>query len=125
MRRTFSIFSGTIVSEGQRVDCKVRATKTTFDGDPSIPPELSDYSVMESSATSKLPDGDYEILTNGKAIKVRRKGGRFLGGYSGSSTGKSQHARLKRGTVAHNCTQIAPKAPYFCVWLRWFTSVNH
>jgi hypothetical protein len=30
------IFSGTIVGEGQRVECKIRATKTTLDGDPSV-----------------------------------------------------------------------------------------
>jgi len=28
------VFSGTIVGEGQRVECKVRATKTTLDTPP-------------------------------------------------------------------------------------------
>jgi hypothetical protein len=73
------VFSGTIVGEGQRVECKIRATKTTLDGDSSAPPAFSNYSVMESSATSKLSEGDYEIVANGETIKVRRKNGQFLG----------------------------------------------
>jgi hypothetical protein len=72
------IFSGTIVGEGQRVECKVRATKTTLDGDPSVPPAFSEYSIMESNETAKLPDGDYEVLANGEIHKVRRTAGRFV-----------------------------------------------
>jgi hypothetical protein len=73
------ISSGTIVGENQQVECKVRATKTTLGGDPSIPPEFSDYRIMDSDVTDRLPDGDYELLVNGQRIRLRRNGGRFLG----------------------------------------------
>jgi len=46
-----------IIGEGQRVECKVRATKTTFDKDP---PVFSDYRIVDSDATDRLPDGNYE-----------------------------------------------------------------
>jgi hypothetical protein len=46
MRRTFSIFSGTIVGQAQQVECKVRATKVMLAGDPSVPAEFTDYRIM-------------------------------------------------------------------------------
>ena len=70
-------FSGTIEGEGHRVDCKVRATKTTLDLDPDAPPEFSDYDIMDSAATVKLPDGDYEVLANGEKIRCKLNRGRF------------------------------------------------
>jgi len=69
------IFSGTIIGEGQRVECEVRATKTTLDGDP---PVFSAYRVMESDATDRLPDGDYELRANSETTRFRRNSGRFL-----------------------------------------------
>jgi hypothetical protein len=70
------MFSGTIVGEHhQRVECKVRATKTTLDGDPPI---FSDYRVMDSDATDRLPDGDYELRANSETTRFRRNNGRFL-----------------------------------------------
>jgi hypothetical protein len=72
------VFSGTIVGEGQRVECKVRATKTTLEGDPSVPPAFSDYRIIESSETAKLSNGDYEVEANGEINKVRRKAGHFF-----------------------------------------------
>jgi hypothetical protein len=72
------IFSGTIIGEGQRVECKVRATKTLLDEEPSARPVFSGYTVMESDATDKLPDGDYDLLANGERIRFRRNDGRFL-----------------------------------------------
>ena len=71
-------FSGTIVGEGHRVDCKIRATKNTLDIDPDAPPEFSDYDIMDSPATVKLPDGDYEVLANGAKIRCKLNRGRFL-----------------------------------------------
>jgi len=53
MRRTFSIFSGTIVGQAQQVECKVRATKVMLAGDPSVPAEFNDYRIMDSGATSR------------------------------------------------------------------------
>jgi hypothetical protein len=50
MRKTFSIFSGTIVGQGQQVECKVRATKVMLGGDPSVPAEFTDYRIMDLSA---------------------------------------------------------------------------
>ena len=71
-------FSGTIISEGQRVECKVRATKSLLDEDPFARPLFSDYTVMESDATDKLPDGNYDLLANGERIRFRRGDERFL-----------------------------------------------
>ena len=69
------MFSGIIIGERQRVECKVRATKTTLDGDP---PVFSDYRIVESVATDRLPDGDYELLANGERTRFLLNGGRFL-----------------------------------------------
>ena len=69
------ILSGTIIGEGQRVECEVRATKTTLDGDP---PLFSGYRIMESDVTDRLPDGNYELLANGERIRFRRSDERFL-----------------------------------------------
>ena len=69
------VFSGIIIGERQRMECKVRATKTTLDTDP---PAFSDYRVMDSDATDRLPDGDYELWANGERTRFRRNSGRFL-----------------------------------------------
>src|SRR5260370_22599665 len=69
------MFSGIIIGERQRMQCKVRATKTTLDTDPAV---FSDYRVMESDATDTLSDGDYELWANGEKIRFRRNSGRFL-----------------------------------------------
>ena len=72
-------FSGIIVgSNGQRVECEIQATKSTLGGVPLSPAAFSDYRIMDSEATRRLPDGDYEVLANGERIKVQRKGGYFL-----------------------------------------------
>jgi hypothetical protein len=69
------IFSGTIIGEGQRVQCEVRATKTTLVGYPSV---FSDYRIMESDLTDSLPDGNYELLVNRERTRFSRDAGRFL-----------------------------------------------
>ena len=72
-------FDGKIVGEGHSVDCTVRGTKTTLDLDPDAPPEFSDYDIVDSPATVKLPDGDYEVLlANGYKIRCKLSRGRFL-----------------------------------------------
>lgn len=68
-------FSGTIIGEGQRVECEVRATKTTFDGDPRLVPG---YRIVESDVTDTLPDGDYDLLVNRERTRFRRDAGRFV-----------------------------------------------
>ncbi len=68
------IFNGTIIGEGQRVECEVRATKTTLDGDP---PLFSGYSIVESDVTDGLPDGNYDLLVNHERTRFSRDGGRF------------------------------------------------
>ena len=68
------IFSGTIIGEGQRVECKVQATKTTLDGDPTL---FSGYKIMESDLTDRLPDGNYELLVNRERTRFSRDAGRF------------------------------------------------
>jgi len=72
-------FDGIIVGEDQSVSCTVRATKTTLDQDPDAPAEFSDYDIVDSSTTVKLPDGDYEVLlANGYKIRCKLSRGRFL-----------------------------------------------
>ena len=68
-------FRGIIVGEGQRVDCDVRATKTTLDGDPAI---VCGYLIVESGLTDSLPDGNYELLVNRERTRFKRDGGRFI-----------------------------------------------
>ena len=62
MRRTFSIFSGTIVGQAQQVECKVRATKVMLAGDPSVPAEFNDYRIMDSGATREARRDPFQIL---------------------------------------------------------------
>jgi hypothetical protein len=69
------VFSGILIGERQRLECKVRVTKTTLDTDP---PVFSDYTVMGCDATDRLPDGDYELWANGERTRFRRNSGRFL-----------------------------------------------
>jgi hypothetical protein len=69
------IFSGTIIGEGQRVQCEVRATKTTLD---EFPPVFSNYRITESDITDGLPDGNYELLVNRERSRFSRDAGRFL-----------------------------------------------
>jgi hypothetical protein len=67
--------SGTIIGEHQRIECEVRATKTTLDGDP---PLVSGYRIVESDLTDRLPDGSYELLVNRERTRFRRDAGRFF-----------------------------------------------
>jgi hypothetical protein len=69
------LFTGIIIGDRQRLGCKVRATKTTLGTDPVI---FSDYRVIESDVTDRLPDGDYELLANGERTRFKRDSGRFL-----------------------------------------------
>jgi len=68
-------FSGTIIGEGQRVECDVRATKTTLVGDP---PLVSGYWIVESDVTDGLPDGNYELLVNRERTRFMRNARRFV-----------------------------------------------
>ena len=68
-------FNGTIIGEDQRVQCEVRATKTTLVGDP---PVVSGYWIVESDVTDGLPDGNYELLVNRERTRFRRDAGRFI-----------------------------------------------
>jgi len=78
--RELVVFGGVIVGEGIRVECKVRAVKTTLNGAPDVPPAFSEYRVMDSDLTDRLADGeDYEIhLSNGERTPVKRQAGQFL-----------------------------------------------
>ena len=69
------LFIGTIIGEGQRVECEVRATKTTLDGDQPI---VSGYMIVESDLTDRLPDGNYELLVNREGTRFKRQAGRFF-----------------------------------------------
>lgn len=69
------ILNGTIIGEGQRVQCEVRATKTTLDGDQPI---VAGYIIVESDLTDRLPDGSYELLVNRERTRFTRDAGRFF-----------------------------------------------
>jgi hypothetical protein len=69
------IFTGIVIGERPRVECKVRATKTTLDTGPPI---FSDYRIVDSDATDRLPDGNYELWANGERTRLTRNSGRFL-----------------------------------------------
>ena len=68
------VFSGTIIGGGQRVDCEVRATKTTLVGYPAV----FSYRIMESDFTDRLPDGYYDLLVNHERTRFSRDAGRFF-----------------------------------------------
>ena len=68
-------FRGTIIGEGQLIECEVRATKTTLDANP---PRISGYIIVESDLTDALPDGNYELLVNRERTRFTRDGGRFF-----------------------------------------------
>jgi len=68
-------FKGTIIGEGQRMQCEVRAIKTTLVGDP---PLVSGYWIVESDVTDALPDGNYELLVNRERTRFKRDAGRFF-----------------------------------------------
>ena len=68
-------FTGILIGEGQRVECEVRATKTTLDGDQPI---VSGYIIVESDLTDVLPDGNYELLVNRDRNRFKRDAGRFF-----------------------------------------------
>ena len=72
------VFAGIIVGNGQRIECEIQAKKSTLGGVSPSPAAFSDYRVMDSEATRRLPDGDYEVLANEERIKVQRKSGYFL-----------------------------------------------
>ena len=74
MQETVS-FSGTIIGEGQRVECEVRAIKTTLVGHA---PLVSGYWIVESDVTDGLADGNYELLVNRERTRFRRDAGRFV-----------------------------------------------
>lgn len=69
------VFNGTIIGEGQRVECEVRATKTTLIGYPAV---ISDYRILETDFTDRLPDGSYDLLVNHERARFSRDAGRFL-----------------------------------------------
>jgi hypothetical protein len=71
-------FSGIIFGNGQRVECEIQATKSTLGGVSPSSPAFADYRIMDSEATRRLPDDDYEVLVNGERLKVQRKSGYFL-----------------------------------------------
>lgn len=68
---------GTLVGQGHEVNCQVSSIQTTLDGAPSIPPEYSDFSIMNSDATARLPEGDYELLVRGERVSLRHKNGKY------------------------------------------------
>lgn len=68
-------FSGIIIGERQRVEYKVRATKTKLYRDL---PVFSGYNIVESVATHRLPDGHYQLFANGEKTRFLLNSGRFL-----------------------------------------------
>jgi len=72
------ILNGIIIGNGHHIECEIRATKTNLDGFPSAAPAFSEYRIVESALTGKLPDGVYEMLVGDERISLKREHGRFL-----------------------------------------------
>jgi hypothetical protein len=71
------ILTGIIIGGHPRVECTLRATKNTLDGDPSFPPLFTQHKVLESRLTALLADGEYEVIVNGELIRAVREYGQF------------------------------------------------
>jgi hypothetical protein len=66
-------FDGALIGLAKRMACKVRAVRTTADGNWTD----SEHAIIEDTTTDGLPDGDYDLQFNGRQIAFKRKGGKF------------------------------------------------
>lgn len=78
MKDSGVILNGIIMGNRRHVECEIRATRTILDGFSSAPAAFSDFLVVESASTNKLPDGEYEVLVGDERILLRRENGTFL-----------------------------------------------
>ena len=89
-------FNGAIVGEGRRVECRVRATKTTIDLDPYAPPEFSDYDIKW---TRQRPSDCRKMTT--KCLRMVR---RFDANCEGGSNGNYKRRLLPcRHNLIEDC----------------------
>ena len=65
---------GVVRGEGYEVSCKIRAVKVSLPGAPGIS-ETADWSMIDTS--EPLPDGEYEVLADGKQVPVRYINGQW------------------------------------------------
>jgi len=66
---------GIVRGEGREATCTIAAVRVSLPGEPGIS-ETTDWSMLDVSES--LPDGDYEILADGKHEKVRLVNGHWL-----------------------------------------------
>lgn len=69
------ILDGVVRGEGHEATCRICATRVSLPGAPGIT-ETTDWSMLDIS--KPLPDGDYEVLAEGKRVLVRHIAGQWL-----------------------------------------------
>jgi hypothetical protein len=66
-------FDEAIIGLAKRMPCKIRAVRTTADGNWTD----CEHAIIEDTETDQLPDGDYDLQFDGRQIAFKRKGGKF------------------------------------------------
>jgi hypothetical protein len=66
---------GTVRGEGREATCTIAATRVSLPGAPGVS-ETTGWSMLDVSES--LPDGNYEILADGKREQVRLVNGQWL-----------------------------------------------
>jgi hypothetical protein len=69
-------FPGTLRGEGQEATCTVRAIKVSLPGTAEF--AYTDYEV--ENVSKQLPEGIYQLFTNGETIAVKYRNGFWLAG---------------------------------------------
>ena len=67
--------NGIVRGEGREAACTISATRVSLPGAPRVS-ETTDWSMLNVSES--LPDGNYEILADGKREQVRLVNGQWL-----------------------------------------------
>jgi hypothetical protein len=65
-------FRGILRGEGHEATCTVSGKKVQY---PSIPSEVSFPDLTIQNVSKRLPDGNYELIVEGKTIPLKRKNG--------------------------------------------------
>ena len=66
---------GVVRGEGREATCTIIATRVSLPGAPGVS-ETTDWSMLDVS--EPLPDGNYEIVADGKTEHVRLVNGQWL-----------------------------------------------
>lgn len=75
-RRETVRLEGFLQGQGQQVRCHVQATRVSHPTAPGVF-EYVRFDVLDEERLG-LPDGDYDLLIDGRTIRLRRSDGFFL-----------------------------------------------